>query len=634
MAKNKTDNILNIIIPVVAWIGFIYHMLMTHVLLITSIEHQVIHLAFMLSMVFLTTMKESRSPMIRLVLLFLIVIGLFATGYVKFFYELLEESIGFPGNFDIFIGFLLLGIVIIGSWVAFGPVFPVMTIVFVLYFFLGHLLPGPLYHPPISIAYGISTLNIGLSGLFGSLLGIIANFAFLFLIFGALLEVGGANSFFFEVGKAAGRVLSGGPAQTAVIGSSMIGMVAGGAISNVMITGPMTIPMMKRVGYSPETAGAIEATASTGGQLMPPIMGMAAFLMAGFLGIPYAKIMMAGLIPALIYYFIVAVNVQLIAKKRQIIPPSEKIDIKLLLHNAPTFIIPLCFLITFLLMQKSPGFTSFYAILLLLSLAYIRKSTRPSFNKLTQGIVKGFTACAKISLVVGAVAMLAQVFITTGLAQKISAVVVMVSGGYLVPTLILTMLLCILLGCGLPPVAAYALVAILVAPTLIQMGLNELSAHFFVFYFAIVAAVTPPIALASLAAASIAESNFWKTGLEAFKMSLPGFLLPFLFVFNPILLFQPKNLMIGLVVVISVIISLVLFSAVLYGYFIKNLVIIERIWLLVLTALFFCFAFIHNYSLFFIGFALFVVEIFRQLNSKKKEMPGAGAPAMVPDIQR
>jgi TRAP-type uncharacterized transport system fused permease subunit len=184
-------------------------------------------------------------------------------------------------------------------------------------------------------------------------------------------------------------------------------------------------------------------------------------------------------------------------------------------------------------------------------------------------------------------------------------------------------------------VAAYALVAILVAPTLIQMGLNKLSAHFFVFYFAIVAAVTPPIALASLAAASIAEANFWKTGMEAFKMSLPGFLLPFLFVFNPILLFQPDiNLMMGSVVVLSVIISLVLFSAVLYGYFIKDLVIIERIWLLVLTALFFCFAFIHNYSLFFIGFALFVIEIFRQLNSKKKERSGAGTPVTVPDIQR
>jgi len=632
LTENKTDSVLNIIIPIVAWIGFIYHMVMTHVLLMTSVEHQAVHLGFMLSMVFLTTMKESRSTMIRLVLLFVIVIGLFATGYVKVFYELLEESIGFPENMDIFVGFLLLGIVIVGSWVAFGPVFPIMTIVCVLYFFLGHLLPNPLYHPPISIPYGISCLNIGLSGLFGNLLGIVANYGVLLLIFGALLETGGANTFFFEVGKAAGRILAGGPAQTAIIGSSMVGMVSGGAISNVMITGSVTIPMMKRVGYRPETAGAIEATASTGGQFMPPIMGIAAFLMAGFLGIPYVEIMRAGLVPALIYYFVVAVNVQLLAKKRQITPPGEKIDKTLLLHNAPTFIIPLFFLITFLLMQKSLGFTSFYAILLLLLLAHIRKSTRPSFSKLTQGIVKGFTSAARISLVVGAVAMLTQVFITTGLAQKISAVVTMISGGLLVPTLFFTMLLCILLGCGLPTSAAYALVAILIAPSLIQMGLNEISAHFFVFYFAIVAAVTPPIALASMAAASIAGSDFWKTGLEAFKMSLPGFILPFLFVFNPILLLQSMDRMIGLAVLISVMVSLVLLSSAIYGYFIKDLVVIERIWQIIPAAFLFGFAFSHHYSLFFIGLAIFVFDIFRQLNYKKREI--SGAPAPVPDIQR
>lgn len=446
-----------------------------------------------------------------------------------------------------------------------GVIIPIVASLFILYFSFGHLILGALHHEPFKWDYIISYLSIGLSGIYGTFLSISANQVFLFVVFGALLEVIKINDFFYEAGKVAGRFLEGGPGQTAVVSSSLVGMVTGAAVANVAITGAFTIPYMKRVGYRPELAAAIEATASTGGQIMPPVMGASAFLMAFFLGVPYATVMLAAILPALFYYLAVAVGVQLIAVSNNIIVPKEAIDKKLIYRRLPLFLIPLTIMIVILLMRYSPMVAGFWAIIAAILLAYLSKETRPKPFDLARSLARGACMGAQIGVSLAVVGLMAQTVITTGLGSKIVGVVHILSGGNLVIALIITMLVSILLGCGVPTTAAYTLVAITVVPSLVQMGVSDISAHFFCFYFAVISALTPPVALAALAAAGIAKANYWKTGINAFKLAIAGFIIPYLIVYNPVLILRPASVEWAIGSLIAIPIGLVTLTAFIYN---------------------------------------------------------------------
>ena len=371
-----------------------YHMMSVVYLFQGPIEHQIVHLGLMFLIVFLDAFDSSRKSERKIFWLACLFIGLAAAAYMRIQYDHLEDVIGFPETRDMVVGVALLAVVIVGTWLAWGPIFPVLTITLIVYFFWGHLLPPPLHHPKMPFDLGISYLDVGLSGVFGTLLAVMANFGVNLLVFGALLEVGGANHFFLEVGKAAGRRLAGGPAQTAVVGSSLVGMVSGAAVGNVIITGSFTIPMMKKVGFRAESAGAIEATASTGSQLMPPIMGVAAFLMAGFLNKDFSEIMKAAVVPSVLFYLAVSFGVQLIAKKEGVTARTEPMDRRILIERGPLFILPLGALVALLLMRYSAGLASFAVNILILVMIYLRRSTRPRFNDLLEGLAKGVVMAA------------------------------------------------------------------------------------------------------------------------------------------------------------------------------------------------------------------------------------------------
>ena len=565
--STSTSPFLSGIITLIAWVAVVYQMVSTQKILQSSMEHQIIHLGFVILLIGLGTSASSASFAKKYSWIFISLIGLIAIGYIKIHYEHLEEVIGFPEFMDVVMGSILILVVIVITFQAWGLVFPCVVILALAYFFLGHFLPGPLFHHKIPFTSAISFLSIGFgSGIFGRFLALMADFGFLLIFFGSMLETMGANSFFLEMGKLGGKISQGGPAQTAVVGSSLVGMASGSAIANVIITGSFTIPTMKKFGYKPELAGAIEAVASSGSQIMPPIMGATAFLMAAFLGRPYSEIMIAGFIPALMYYIAVAINVELMARRYAIDARKENIDYRLLIERAFVFLIPLGFLTVLLILQKSPGYTSFYAILLVVGIGYLRKGTRPSFKKLTEGVVTGSIAAAKISIVVATVAMIAQIVITTGLGTKLAYIVGLISGGNLAMTLILTMVLCIILGCGVPSSAAYALVAILIVPSIVNMGIAPLQIHFFCLYFAIISAITPPVALASLGASAIAQSNYAKTGWEAFKLGLTGFIIPFFIVFNPAFLLKSEGFFHMLTSFLSALLVIFFISITTYGY--------------------------------------------------------------------
>ncbi len=544
---------------------FAYHMFSTQYLFLGAYQQQAVHLAFVLTLLFLNQARLAEGGLNFSYQIGLAVIGLASCAYVFFNITHLEQAFGYPEPRDLVIGVVLIALVIEATRAAWGWTLPLVAALFVGYFLFGHLIPGQLHHRQFSFDYIVSYLSIGLSGIFGSFLSISANQVFLFVVFGALLGVIRVNDFFFEAGKIAGKVFQGGPGQTAVVSSAMVGMVSGAAVANVAITGAFTIPFMKKVGYKPEFAGAIEATASTGGQLMPPVMGAAAFLMASFLGVSYAEVMLAGVIPAILYFWGVMLGVQFLAVRNNIRPPIEMIDYKLLARRLPLFAIPLGVLITMLLLQYSPAIAAFWAIVLSIGLAYIGRETRPAFKELLKCLAGGALIGAQIGISLAIVGLIAQTLITTGLGTKIAGLVEILSAGNLVIALLVTMVVAIVLGCGVPTSAAYTLVAIVVVPIIVRMGVEPMSAHFFAFYFAVISALTPPVALASLAGAGIAGANYFKTSLSAAKLAISGFIIPFLIVFNPALVFKPTSWESAIGTFVAVPLAMTTLTAAIYG---------------------------------------------------------------------
>lgn len=587
----KTMNRLAVSALVLSFLVLGYHMLSIVYLAQTPMQHQIVSLGTMILVLFLSLFMDQRSLAKRMSYLVLLACGLIAIGYIYYYYEDLIDALGFPEVPDMVAGGVLVGVVLVGTWICWGTAFTSLVGISILYFFFGHLLPEPFYHSQMSVDLVISYLAIGFSGVFGSLLSVMANFGAILLVFGALLEVAGANQFFIEIGKLAGRRLKGGPGQTAVVGSALVGTVSGAAVGNVMITGAFTIPMMKEAGFSAAEAAAIEATASTGSQLMPPVMGIAAFLMAGFLGINYSVILVAGLIPSLLFFLSVAWAVELIAAREGLVRQHLAFDKTVIVQRGPLFVVPLGVLIAMLLKGFSVGLTGLIVICLVVVLMMLRRLTRPRPLHFFQGIHAGIVMSAKITFAVCAVGMISQAFVTTGLAQKLTSFMAVASFGIPLLSIIMTMILAIILGMGLPAAAAYSLVAILVVPGLIQAGIDPLRAHFFVFYFSIISAVTPPVALASMAAATIAGSNYTRTGWKALKLSMPNFLLPFMFIFNPVFLLQPDTTPgYGLLSVLAAILCFVMTGSVLYNYLFFPLRPFERALLVlgVIAAFWFC----------------------------------------------
>jgi TRAP transporter 4TM/12TM fusion protein len=627
MMKSSNEKLNRVLGNILAFIGLamvLYHMAATQYMFFGSYEHQNVHLGFALVLIFLRSVIRAQNPWRRLVGTSLVALALLCAFYIGFSIEHLEEVIGFPEPIDIAIGVILIFLVLEATRKAWGMVLPLIASIFILYFLWGHLIPGPLHHRAFAFGYIISFLDIGLSGIFGTFLSISANFVFLFVVFGSLLQITKLNDLFFELGKAAGRVLAGGPAQTAVISSGLVGMVTGAAVANVTITGSYTIPLMKRVGYRPEHAGAIEATASTGGQIMPPVMGASAFLMASFLGVPYSEVMLAAIIPAVLYYMCVALGVQLLALKHRLQAPKENVDWRLILRRLPVFLLPVGLLFIFLLLQYSPMYAAFLAILLLLGLASLFKGTRFSIKELLKAVADGAVGGSLIGLALACVGLMAQTLITTGLGTKIVGTVEMLSGGTILWALILTMFMALVLGCGCPTTAAYSLVAIVVVPVLVRLGITDISAHFFAFYFAIISALTPPVALAALAGAGIAGGNYFRTGVEAFKLALSGFIIPYFIVYNPVLILRPINPVYGAISLVAIPLGLLCLTVLIYNYCFAELEFWEKIMLGIAVMGFFGYSFSKSYFLFTLGGIAFSLAIL--LQRKKAKLNRTGKP--------
>ena len=433
-----------------------------------------------------------------------------------------------------------------------------VTIVFLVYAYFGNYMPGIFRIKAGSIFRLTNHLFMIPEGIFSIPLGAAATFISLFVIFSTILSKSGLGVFIQDIALALTGHTSGGPAKVAVFASACFGTISGQAASNVVTTGAFTIPLMKRVGYSPEFSAATEACASTGGQLIPPVLGAACFIMSEYIGVPYGRIMLTAIVPGFLFYLSTLLTVHYRAKKLGLngIPKNELPDPKKALYERGHLLIP--FIITFYLIirQYTISYAALWGIVLSIVVAQSRKTTRMSFMDIISALTESGTKVVSFGVACACVGIIIGVTTLTGVGVILGNYILMLSKGYLLFSLILVMIMSIIMGMGMPTVAVYMVLATVAAPIMVKMGIPIIAAHFFCFYFGILACITPPVAVPSYAAAALAGANPGAVGWGAMKMALPSFIIPFVFVYEPSLIFVNYNLPTFLVTFITTILGI------------------------------------------------------------------------------
>ncbi|MFN4089214.1 MAG: TRAP transporter permease [Alphaproteobacteria bacterium] len=533
------------------------------------------HLGFALVLVFLTRPFGLRpgDPRMRWVnrtIDALAIVGTVAIAAyaVVNFLEISRRGAGNPSQTGVWLAVVAIVLVIDGTRRMVGWALPILAITFLIYAFVGPYMPGPLGHRGYDLERVAATLYLTTGGIAGTPLQVSSTYVAIFIIFAAFLDASGAGKFFIDWTYAGFGWLRGGPAKVAIFGSAMMGTISGSAVANVVATGTFTIPIMKRAGLKPAFAGAVEAAASSGGQIMPPVMGAAAFIMVEILGVPYTTIMTAALLPAVLYFLAVLTMVDFEVARNGIrgLPRAQLPDAMAIFRRGWHLLAPLALLLYLLvIVEYTPITSAFYAVVAVVVVSFLRGATRMNPERLWaalraggMGILEVATACACAGIIIG-------VLMLTGLATRLSSIMIGLAGGSLFILMVITMLVSLILGMGLPTSAVYVVLATLVVPAMVQMGVEPLSAHMFVFYYGVLANVTPPVAIAAYAGAGLAGANATTTGVMAFKIALAGFLLPFVWVYNPALLFQGDAIAVAFAVVSSVAGIVALASAV-QGY--------------------------------------------------------------------
>ena len=456
-----------------------------------------------------------------------------------------------------------------------------VPILCVAFFFVVYALSFGLTNPEFfgRVRYFVRNLFYTKEGIFSTPVNVCSKYIVVFIIFGAFLERTGISNFFIQLANCVAGRFSGGPAKVSVISSALCGMVSGSSVGNTVTTGSVTIPMMKKTGYKAEFAGAVEAAASTAGQIMPPIMGAAAFLMADFIGVPYSSILSRAILPAILYFAGIFITVHLEAKRLGLsgIPKEELPKFKLLVRKI-YLLLPLVMLVVwvsgnYMTMQRAASF----AIVLSIVVSLFDKENRITLPKFFDALEAGGKSTITVATACGVAGIISGSITMTGLANELINGIIAVSNNHLIIALFLTMLCCIVLGMGVPTTANYCIMAATCAPILIRMGVPALAAHFFVFYFGIVADITPPVALAAYAGSAIAKANPMKTAFNASRLAIAVFIVPYVFCFSPALLMIDTNAMEVIRIVITSFIGIFGVAAGLEGYLKKEMNPLQRI---------------------------------------------------------
>ena len=628
--RELTINIWRGALYVVAIAMAVYQLLYTQILLQDPTGHLITHLGLALTVIFLSTMQKTADRKTWHLSLLLLILSLIVTCYLMVEKEeILAYRTAIPAPSDLAIGVLIIIVLLVAVWMLFGKTLTIVALAAITYLFLGRFLPEPFTVAPISFERLLMWLSVELGtgkGVYGDILDLSATYLFLFIIFGGVLDAFGGTRFIMSFGRWIGSKSGAGPAMTALVGSSLLGTVTGSTAANITITGSFTIPMMKRSGYTSEQAAAIETVSSNGGQIIPPIMGATAFLMAGFANIPYIEIVKAAIIPALLYVYSVFLYIHLTVQKMKIrcSVEAEPLSGKKLLLDAPIFFIPLGVLVFLLVKGYTLPFIGFWSIVSIvvvgLITAAIRRDARLDLKKSMVRIVESVRLASEMAVICGLLGIIVCALVTSGLGIKLPLAIEELSHGYLIVALVIAMISSILLGMGVPTAAAYILVAIGAVPVLLKMGVPVLAAHLFCFFFAISSHITPPVAVGALVASKIAGADYWRTSKECIKAAFVTFLLPYLFIYAPIVILAFQGSLISsLIQLVSIFLAIAALEIGLLNYCFSRLSLLERIGILIAGILFLTHIFLRNEISLIIGLVLFVAIVLKHFLGRGRQ---------------
>lgn len=539
VTRNPTSKITRWVIAIIAILYSLFHLYITYNPLPEMVQRSV-HVAVGMGLIFLVYPlgKKSSRRSVAWYDWILLLASLSTAGYLLYNYQdIMTLRGGIPNQLDIAFAILTVVLVLESARRITGWILPIFALIFLVYPFISHLdfMPDRLLTRPYDLGDIFGQLYLKTEGLYSSAIGASVTFIFLFILFGAFLSRSGMGQLFNDLALALAGHKQGGPAKVAVISSGFMGSINGAAVANVVGTGAFTIPLMKKIGYDKNFAGAVEASASVGGQILPPIMGAAAFIMAETTGVKYSTIALAALLPALLYYLGVIAQVHFRAGKQNLtgIPKADLPRIKEVLKARGHMLLPIVALVVLLAENVPVGYAAAYTIGITVVVSWLRKETRMGVKEILFALEDGakqslsvMAACVVVGVVIGVVNL-------TSFGSVMTSSIVTLGAGSLFLTLVLTMLASMILGMGLPSIPAYIITATMAAPALAGFGVPVLVAHMFVFYFGIFANITPPVALASFAGAGIAGGDPMKTGWQSVKLALAGFIVPFMFVYNP-----------------------------------------------------------------------------------------------------
>jgi len=508
--------------------------------LLPAMQQRSFHIGFVLMLVFILYPAKRGVPKVKPSLLdwSLAVLAALCCFYVFFNYTSIAARGGMSQYYELYLGAIMTLLVFEAGRRVLGYPLPIFCSIFLFFAYYGRSMPGPLKHFGLSVPRIIEELYLTTDGLFGLVAGVSATYIFLFILFGSFLQSTKTSDFFNDLAMALAGHLKGGPAKIAVVSSAFMGTISGSTSANVATTGAFTIPLMKKIGYKSHFAGAVEAAASTGGQIMPPVMGAAAFIIADSLGISYVKVLLAALVPAILYFWGIWCCLSLEANRLGLkgLAREELPKISDVLIKQGYKAIPLIAIIVVLLQGYNPLYAGCWGIFLATVLSFVKKEERLNVKELVATLESGAKTALPVAIACTIVGIVIGMMGATGVALKIGDAVLILTQERLLPTLIISMIISLMLGMGMPTTASYVMASAVAAPALVLLGCKALDVHLFVFYFAVLSTLTPPVCVGAYTAAGLAGSNPNRTAFAGIKLALAGFVIPYVFIYSPSLL--------------------------------------------------------------------------------------------------
>lgn len=551
-----------------------------------TLIHRSIHVSMMLVLTFLMypMTKNSSFTTPSIIDWILVAASLAAPIYISTDYQGFVERAGNANTMDMAMATLLVALVLEASRRVSGNVLSLLSLVFIAYGLFGRSMPGMFMHRGYDWTSLSNHFFANTEGIYGTSVNVAASYIFLFILFGAVMSKSGMGQLFNDLALSLAGHTKGGPAKVSVIASGFLGSINGSAVANVVTTGAFTIPLMKKTGYSKEFAGAVESAASVGGQLLPPIMGAAAFIMAEMLGVKYSSIIVWAAIPALLYYLGIIIQVQLRASKDGLVGlPKEQLPVlKTVLNARGHLLLPVFFLLYMLFFSGTTVvYSAVLTIVVTIVVAQLKKETRMSVKDMIDALANGAKQTVSVAIACACVGIIIGVCSKTGFGLTMANTIIALGGTSILFTLVFTMITCMILGMGLPSIPAYIITAAIAAPALSKLGIAPAAAHMFSFYYAMFANLTPPVALASFAAAGLSGGDPMKTGVASVKLAIAGFIVPFMFVFSPQLMLINTTFMEGTWTAITACIGVFLLAVAVEGYFLARVAVWMRVVILV-----------------------------------------------------